>query len=377
VTKKRRRAKKSPTYRRALDHSAEPITHRLQYLCEFVCGGDCYEMARQLGVCHRHFHTVYDGRCRVSIRMAAQIISRFGVRADWLLNGTGPMFATITSEMRFELSPAIRSSFPVTPVSAAALPPPSHTEGAEDSVVDPMAYQAAAGELFLAGTRASHVILCVGAEGEADYASIVPLLSSRGVTGVFMTLAAAKIDAAPAIAAGAFDLNNISRFAACTGRGYAEAIASKLHSKRSQWPRTRSLLVSAYDAGLAVALQAVIGEIDDHFCANYGGAELGAAIGAAAYVDQLVLDAHMRAALESAGPVIICSGESARWQQVLRRYDLRDATLILRSPANGVERWATQTARVVVPVENSSAVFFRELLAACSEAYAAGEVFGG
>lgn len=376
MAKRRRRIKKAPAYKRALDHSAEPVTHRLRYLCEFTCGGDCYEMARQLEVCHRHFHTVYDGRCRVSIRMAAQIISRFGIRADWLLNGTGPMFATATSEMRFQLSPAIRSSFPVASAERAVLPAPVAMP-AVDEVSDDLLYQAAAGELFLAGARSAGVILCVGADGEANYADLVPFLSSRGVTGVFMTLAAAKIDAGAAITAGEFDLNNIARFAAWTGRGYAEAIASKLHSSRSQWPRERSLLVSAYDAGLAIALQAALGEIDDHFCASYGGAELGAAVGAAAYVDQLVLSAHLQAVAGSNGPVIICSGESARWQQALSRYDLHNATLILRSPTDGVAEWAQRTARIMIPIANSSAVFFRELLAACGEAYAAGEVIGG
>lgn len=377
MAKNRRRVKKAPQYKRTLDYSAAPVTHRLRYLCEFACGGDCYEMARQLEVCHRHFHTVYDGRCRVSIRMAAQIISRFGVRADWLLNGTGPMFATSTSDTRFQLSPAIRSSFPVAVADRTALLAPAAVTAAADDVSDGMVYQAAAGELFLAGARGAGVILCVGADGETDYADVVPFLSSRGVTGVFMTLAAAKIDASSAIVAGEFDLNNIARFAAWTGRGYAEAIASKLHSPRSQWPRSRSLLVSAYDAGLAVALQAALGEIDDHFCASYGGAELGAAVGAAAYVDQLVMAAHLRGLAGASGPVIICSGEAARWQHVLSRYDLHNATVILRSPADGVEAWARQAARITIPIVNSSTVFFRELLVACSEAYAAGEVIGG
>lgn len=370
---KRKRGRHSETNKRRLEHDPEPVTERLRYVCEFLFAGSAFDMARELGVCYRHFYTVYDGRCRVSVRMAAQIIAKLNIRAEWLLNGTGPMFATDISETRFCLAPNIRSSFRLktpTAFSRSALP-------AEVSVCDePVApgYSELARLVFAARVAKAPVILLLGAELYRYGPAAAELLRANFVSFVGFTLRAVKQDARPALCAGELELNNVARFAAATGRGYGEAVASKLHGPRSSWSKELSAIVAARDMSLPVATLVEFGEIDEHFGPTHAGAELGAAVGAAAYVDQLVLADYLQRSAENDNAVIICVGEVSRWLAFLQRYDSFAGSIVLAGAQEIVlpshVSWRT------VFVDNGPIVFFRELLVAVQAACAAGEMIG-
>lgn len=360
---------------RRLKFDVAPISDRLRYLCEFLFAGDPYSMARELSVCHRHFYTIYDGRCKLSIRMAGQIISTLGVRAEWLLNGTGPMFATDISETRFFLAPTIRSSFPLKPVGKCARPPVFAAALAHESLV-PAQYAAAAAMLFRARVKNAPTLLLVGSAPSAVGAELAAFIRGGYVGSVCFTLQAAKQDATHALLSGEFDLNNVARFAATVGRGYGEAIASKIHSPRSAWPRSHSALAAAYDQSLPVAIQVELGEITEHFGAAYAGAELGAAIGAAAYVDQLVLADCLQKIDCRDEAVIVCAGEASRWLAMLERHGLARMQVVLAAASVAEQQSFTQKAKRVVCVDNTAPVFFRELLVAVQAAEAAGEMIG-
>jgi hypothetical protein len=372
--KKRTRRSRDRNPRR-LEQSAEPVAQRLHYLCEFLCAGDPYEMARAIGVCYRHFYTVYDGRCRLSLRMAAQIIAKLDVRAEWLLNGTGPMLATDISETRFFLAPAIRSSFPLKAADRFVRPeaPVPAGEDVSESSADSV-YAAAASALFRAKVQNAPVLLLLGAPLLSAAPAAAAFIRSGYVGATCLTLRAAKQDAAAALASNELDLNNVARFAAAVGRGYGEAIASKIHSPRSTWSRADSAMAAAYDNLLPVAVQVEFGEIAEHFGPVHAGAELGAAVGAAAYVDQLVLADYLQKIDCHEAAVIICVGEAHRWLTALERQSSALRTIILADPAAG--QYFSQKAERVICADNSAQVFFRELLVAIQAAKTAGKTIG-
>jgi hypothetical protein len=354
-----------------------PTTQRLRYLCEFLFAGDPYAMAQALGVCYRHFYTVYDGRCKLSIRMAGQVIAALNVRAEWLLNGTGPMLATDISEIRFHLAPTIRSSFPlksadrfIRPETVCAAP---SDNAAPEAVGD---YSEAATALFKARVQNAPVLLLVGGTAAPAGPAMASFIRSGYAGAAGFTLQAAKQDASPALAAGELDLNNIARFAAAVGRGYGEAIASKIHSPRSPWPREHSALAAAYDNSLPIAVQVELGEIPEHFGPVHAGAELGAAVGSAAYVDQLVLADYLQKIDCHDAAVIICVGEAHRWLTALSRQSTLLRKIILADADTSAAQCFSQKAAQVIYIDNSACVFFRELLVAVQAAQAAGEMTG-
>lgn len=354
-----------------------PTTQRLRYLCEFLFAGDSYAMAQALGVCYRHFYTVYDGRCKLSIRMAGQVIAALDVRAEWLLNGTGPMLATDISEIRFRLAPTIRSSFPLNPADRFIRPETYRETLAENAAPEYAAnYSEAAATLFTARVQNAPVLLLVGVTAIPAGPATAAFIGSGYAGAVGFTLQAAKQDATAALAAGELDLNNIARFAAVVGRGYGEAIASKIHSPRSPWPRANSALAAAYDNALPIAVQVELGEIAEHFGPAYAGAELGAAVGAAAYVDQLVLADYLQKIDCHEAAVIICVGEAHRWLTALSRQSTLPRKIILADADKLEAQYFLQKTGRVIYIDNSAHVFFRELLVAVQAAQAAGEMTG-
>lgn len=370
---KRKRRRHIESNHRRLEHTAEPVTARLRYVCEFLFAGSAFDMASELGVCYRHFYTVYDGRCKVSVRMAAQIIAKLNIRAEWLLNGTGPMFATDISETRFCLSPNIRSSFRLKTPTAFSQSKPAAEISACDEPVAPN-YAELAQLVFAARVAKAPVILLLGATLHRYGPEAAELLRANFVSFVGLTLRAVKQDARPALCSNELELNSVARFAAATGRGYGEAVAAKLHGPRSSWKKELSVVVATRDMSLPVATLVEFGEIDEHFGPTHAGAELGAAVGAAAYVDQLVLADYLQRSAENDKTVIICVGEVARWLAFLQRYDSFAGSIVLSGGQEialpGHVSWRT------VFVDNGPIVFFRELLVAAQAACAAGEMIG-
>jgi hypothetical protein len=372
---------------RRLDHDYDAIRERLRYLCEFLFGGGHYEMARALNVCYRHFYSVIrDGphQKALTIRMAAQIISRLGVRAEWFLTGNGPVFAASQPDAALSLPLSLQSSFLLAdPLDTAppTLAPPTRPSGLYRPMADPPAiYSHAAAAIFSANSQNCPTMLFLGCDAaeQAPAEAIVPLFQDRYVHFLSMTLAAVRVDVHPAIAAGRFDLNHTAVTAANAGMGYGEAVA--LWAFPDDARRKQSVLVSAYDRGLPVSVQAEVGEIPEHTQRAIRGAEIGAACGAAAYVDQLILLQCFNLFFEAGGGVIVCAGELPRWFSLLTRM-LRGAppglcftVVALQESATSVVPACSYAGARVLSTHDHPAVFFSHFSAACHAVYANGGV---
>jgi hypothetical protein len=370
---------------RRLDHDYNSIRARLRYLCEFLFGGGHYEMARALNVCYRHFYSVIQEGPRqkaLTIRMAAQIISRLGVRAEWFLTGNGPVFAASQPDAALSLPFSLQSSFPLAdPLDTAppALEPPARPSGLCGPISDPPSiYSHAALAIFSANGQNCPTLLFLGRDAaeQAPAEVIAPLFRDRYVHFLGITLAAVRVDVYPAIAAGRFDLNHTAVTAANAGMGYGEAVALWAFSEDTR--RKQSVLTSAYDLGLPVSVFAEIGEIPEHTQRAIRGAEIGAACGAAAYVDQLVLLKYFELFSAAGGGVIICAGELPRWFSFLTRI-LRDSSpdlcftvVALRDSATAAVPALSHAGARVLSLYDHPAVFFSHLSAACHAAYANG-----
>lgn len=370
---------------RRLDHDYDSIRARLRYLCEFMFGGGHYEMARELNVCYRHFYAVIQDGPRqksLTIRMAAQIVSRLGIRAEWFLTGNGPVFLGDQSEAALSLPYSLQSSFPlVDPLDTAppVLEPPQRPSGLQGAVSEPPAvYGQAAFAVFSANGQNCPTLLLLGREAteQAPAAAIVPLFRDRHVHFLGMTLGAVRADVYPAITGGYFDLNFAATAAANAGTGYGEHVALRAFPDETR--RQQSVLATAYDSGLPVSVLAEIGEIPEHTQRAIRGAEIGAAYGAAAYVDQLIFVKYLESFFAAGGGVIICAGELSRWFALLSRL-LRASppclffTIVALQDAAGTPVTPfTHNGAHVLPVHDHPAVFFSHLSAACHAVYANG-----
>jgi hypothetical protein len=368
-----------------LDFDYQPIRARLRYLCDLMFGGSHAEMASALNVCSRHFQAVIrdDKNHRtLTVRMVAQIITRLGVDAEWFLTGVGPVFSRKLPVVALDLPFAVQSSFPLLePLEETppVLPPPAFVPcDAISAMSDPDAvYGHAALSIFAANGQRCPVALLLGADALCEP---TPELSALNALSLFaeqychffgLSLAAARADIYPAITSGSFDLNRVAVLAANAGRGYAETIAS--WAFREQTRRQQSLLAAVYDLGVPVSVFAEIGEIPEHRLCGIRGAEVGAAVGAAAYVDGLVFTRYCQRFAELGGGVVICAGELHRWFALLDR-------ALPQLPRGAITVIALNTVGSVLPplvypctkicvAAGNPVLFFSHLIAACRAVY--------
>lgn len=359
-----------------------PILARLQYLCELLFAGDTYVMSDALGLYYRKIYQIIRGKQQLPMWAAAQIVARLGVRGDWLLTGVGPVFSgPAEATSGFTLPPTLHSVFPLfEPVTNQPGVPAyasDHTE--EPPVPDelPEPYLVAARAVFHANAQNAPVALFLGADNQwLWHSAAADLFRERYLHFLLLSLSAAKRDLRTVLHAGKTDLNHLARLAAQAGIGYGEAIGRWAFDPDSP-ARQTSTLAAAYDVGVPVVIRAEIGETFDHWQPAYPGAELGAAIGAAAYVDHLVFAQYFDAFWLKKGGVIICAGEPGRWLPVVRKVaDMHgaDFTLVLLNavPVPFDVNEMTHLGATVVDIQETQPVFFSQLLRACRRAYASG-----
>lgn len=368
---------------RRLEQSPAQIKPRVHYVCEFMFGGDIFEMAGALGVCYRQFYIFMRGTRQLSVRLAAQIVLRLNVRAEWLLTGIGPMFApAIEASSDLVLPKALRSAFPLfDPVdTGSGLPslPPLGADGVELPEELPVAYVTAAQALFKANAHSLPTALFLGFDNPTLWESSAALLfKERYLHFLAATLSAAKRDLRAVLSAADIDLNHLARLAAQAGLGYGEAVGQWAFGPQAADARAASVLAAAYDAGVPVTLKAEIGEIYDHDQPGYAGAELGAVIGAAAYADHLVFAKYFDAFWQKTGGLVVVAGEAHRWLPAVRKLaDIHPAefTLVLlnATPAPFSADETASLGATVVDIVETQPVFFSQLLRACRVVYAAG-----
>lgn len=319
---------------RRIQKEHKTVSARLVYACNLLFGGSTHEFAAAAGVCYRHLYKVIYGHSRLTVNMAAQIVARTGIRADWLLCGVGSVLATPENvEDGLTLPLQIKSAF--RPFDATANTPgteffpPEQILLNDTPVRDLAPYAAAAGAIFAAHANSKPVGFFLGNETFAVPAAqlVLPFFTARYADFLVMTLSAAAHDVQVPHGSQPIDINSVARVAATRGIGYGEAIG--LAGFAPDVDRQKSLLASMRDMHLPALVSVEIGELGRHTAPPIRGAEIGAAIGAAAYVDLFVYTEQLRDFFGNPGGVMIVAGECHRG---VRMFLTRLETLKLVEP---------------------------------------------
>lgn len=302
---------------RRIDLENKTVTARLIYACNLLYGGSTHEFAAAAGVCYRHLYMVVYGHTRLTVNMAAQIVARTGIRAEWLLCGVGSVLATPEEQDTGLVLPQhLQSSFSLFDATAFSpgteFFPPERLSLVDNPVCNLAPYEAAAGAIFAAHANSKPVGFFLGSETFANPVSqlLLPFFQKRYADFLVLTLAAAAHDVQAAHSSAPIDINSAARFAALRGIGYGEALG--LVGFGPDVDRQKSLLASLRDMNLPVLVSAEIGEISRHTAPSIRGAEIGAAVGAAAYVDLFVYTEQLRNFFGNPGGVMVAAGECTR-----------------------------------------------------------------
>jgi hypothetical protein len=301
---------------------------RLVYLCNLLFNGNYHEFAAAAGLCYRDFYRVLYGHSRLSVNMAAQIVSRVGVRAEWLLCGSGDILPPTCEE--FVLPAQLQSTFDSVQFNPGTeFFPKDRLTFADVEIEDTAPYNAAGRAIHLARVNRKSVGFFLGSEFFALPAPqlLFPFYDSKYANLLVMTLSAAAHDIYAAHPNPPTDLNAVALFAANRGVGYGEALG--LVGLPSISDRSKSLLTSVHDIHVPVLISAELGEIGRHTAPSVRGAEVGAAIGAAAYVDLLIYTEQLRNFFGAPGGVMVVAGDAHR---AVRLFLERLPTLQLAEP---------------------------------------------
>jgi len=292
------------------------VRARLIYLCNLLFGGDSHEFAAAANLCYRHLSRVLLGYNRLSVAMAAQIVARVGVRAEWLLSGAGEILARPEECDGLILPSRIQSSFRVFDAiandSGIAFFPAARLSFIDEPIRNIQPYEDAGRVVYSARTNRKPIGFFLGSDACALplVQCVLPFFTNDYADVLVATLTAVAHDLREAHGATPTDINSVARFAANRGIGYGEALGFVGFTADAD--RQKSLVACVHDRGFPVFVSAEIGEVGRHTAPSVRGAEIGAAIGAAAYVDLLAYTEHIRHFFGSPGGVLIVAGECQR-----------------------------------------------------------------
>lgn len=273
-------------------------------------------MAAALNLCLRDLELCFNGRSRATPRLLHHIAVVLNVRPEWLLCGTGTVCRTDFEADGLHLPTTLRSSFSVfdtagsPATSLLSLPPACSSVESHITDIDP--YLRAGRAMYQARSNNKLLGFFLGCDYFASgSATGVMLFYANGFASVLcITLSAVCRDLGSVCALTDIDVNELARFAANRGIGYGEAVG--LAAVAPSCTREHSVAVSVHDLGFPVVVTAEVGELSAHTAPGFGGAETGAAIGAAAYVDLLILTEQLKTFFGSPGGVFVFAGEHVR-----------------------------------------------------------------
>ena len=301
-----------------------PICKRLQLICDAVFSGNKHEMAHASGICYRQLYRILSGHSRLTIQVAAQIVAKLGVRAEWLLVGSGSMFPIGDSIECYAYLPKILSQYKhfdtlcSALTTAAPAPAPDMLSGLLSRPDDTFSsYANAASAVYRARLVQKPICLFL------DEYSVLPdlcyiwrdMFQAGHASMLYTTLSAVYAEISNLGLARPLDLNSFAVLAARMGAGYGETLcrfcASALEEDDTE-KITKSSFMTAHARRVPVFCAAEIGEISAHTNPSVRAPELGAAIGAAAYVDLLSFMHTVPSFFGETGGVFICPGDISR-----------------------------------------------------------------
>jgi len=278
------------------------------------------DFARAIELEPTHLGKVFKRQYSVTVQLLAQILSHTQVCSDWLLWGRGPMLrgGEIENPGALVLPRQLNSSFPLFDTLRAATPPCDAMPpvAADVSCVPDSAHISAAHAIHSARSHEQPVLLFISAPAVSAGAGIaaVELLRKKYVTAVSTTGAGLVADIKISERGLTHDLNYVARLAANQGLGYGEAVGRWGYSSRAE--KQRSLLHSAYSLGVPTTIHVELGEMAGHIYPDGPGAEIGAAFGAATYVDLLIFAEQVRQLCATQNGVVLLIGDAMRGLQL-------------------------------------------------------------
>lgn len=309
--------KKFDEHKRKLEHGDQPWLQRIDYICATLFDNNVPAFARAIALDPSHLSKVLAGRLRITAVFLAQILSHTHVNADWLMWGNGPMLRSpeVDRPGALVLPQRINSSFPVFDTLRAATPPCDlmpHTPLPSTPTVITADHVAAASLIYTARSADQPVMLFISAPAIHAGAGInaIEMLHKKYITSVATTGAGLVADIHSVERGLTHDLNYVARLAANQGIGYGEAAGRWAYSPRAN--KERSLLHSAYSLGVPATVHVELGEMAGHIYPDGPGAEIGAAFGAATYVDLLVFAEQARQLCQTPAGVLIIVGDAMR-----------------------------------------------------------------
>lgn len=244
--------------------------------------------------------------------MLAQIVACTPVRAEWLLTGAGPMLVTDENRVDpdFQLPAVIQSVFPVFDAAVISTPTKQkkYRRGRSVFANNSIGAAQAIHHCRVTGRPACFFLGADAMQRRPVRRAARTLFARNYFTSVSLTSGCVPYEFAAE-----FDPSFAVRAAAVNGVGLGEGLCRWTTGSKS----ATSLFGHALSAKLPITVHTELGEIASHAKPGLRGAELGAAWGAAAYVDHLVFTEQIRHFGAARGGVFTMLGEPARGLKLL------------------------------------------------------------
>ena len=276
-------------------------------MCEYVFGGNLFAFSRRARVNRGVLTRSLCGIIAPRPLLLSQIIKSGVVNAEWLMCGTGPMFREDpdASNTPGQLSKQINSRHCVFDTTSVHVQPlqrlrrahkPARQGAIDPIVAENLRYTAQL--VHLARVHDKPVILYLNCEAIENGAGplAIEFFKKGYITGVALSIEASVADFDLATIGKLTDgrsaqtliaLNNAVYRAAEEGVGYGEAVGRWGLANATN--RNNSVLAAGFDLEMPVTAHGGLGGTLCHFYPARRGAEFGAALGAALYVDMLLL----------------------------------------------------------------------------------------
>jgi hypothetical protein len=306
------------------------IRARLEYLCEYLFSGSYLKFAERVRADYRVLRATILGIVAPRPLLLTQVIKSGVVNAEWLMCGTGPVFRDDPDITKTpgQLSRQIHSRHDVFDTSTANFHEQVRCRRPHKPEIDvshpheQIEHRDIAQHVHAARVAGKPVLLYLNESAISDGAGplAIEFFAKGYITGVALSIAAATTDVELAFTGKISDgrdarilsfVNDAAQQAAEEGVGYGEALG-RWASPSAPRARTRGLIATAFDLELPVTVHGGFGETLPHFYPSRRGAEFGAALGAALYVDMLLFAAQVcECAGEIPGVFIATDGEQA------------------------------------------------------------------